>query len=294
MGIKLTQTNRRCGNSRHNSRTSHGRDQEHIDERMTQYNINMVAINGKLETISPSEIDFFSDLEMGEYSRVTRAHLMAQNEKYKKKSHYDKMMSTRDMYESRRYAPLETIVQIGKMDDDVIDTSSADDRKKFADMVNVYVAELSKYSNVLSVCIHYDEQTAHAHIRHIMTTRDGRVAQDKALAERGFGLVNPEKKQSQYNNRMCTFTAEMRRKWAKIVQKFIPEIDFDLISDATRSKKHLDKISYITMEREKKLDRINQKIVEKSETMGLLDDIASMDADIERARARKFTRQISR
>lgn len=270
-------TNRRCGSARHDSRTSHGREQEHIQEELTKNNINYVSINGELSLLAQEEMEFYADLHFAEYSRLASHHLAEQNEKHRKKGNLSRIKTIRDMYESPRTRPIQTILQIGK-------EGEFDDVKAFERACLMYIEELKKKgASVLSMCIHVDEFTLHAHIDYIFVSKDKKIAQDKTLEEHGIELFNPNKAKSQYNNRIMTFTALMREKWQKIVKTVCPELTLDLVPDRERKKIHKEKQEYIIEDNQRKIEQQNKVLKQQMEALGMLEQVEN---EIERTRAR--------
>lgn len=171
------------------------------------------------------------DIEAAERAYYKKAYSAAQearNARYKAQRHPERCRSTDDLYTGKLTRPEEQILQIGSKDEQV-------SPEIFRACVKDYIKELNDWNKahgqhmqILSVSIHFDETTPHAHIRRVWEYdgRDGRaLGQDKALEAAGVPLPDPGKAKGRHNNRKMTFDREMRDKWLDICQAHGLQID---------------------------------------------------------------------
>ena len=269
--MKASMHNGREGSGRHNDRTflqgkSEQERQEmapHIDAARTTDNMTWRVgrkgwHKGTGGDIEAAERDY--------YRRRYGAAQEAKNARYKAQRHPERCRSTDDLYTGKLTRPEEQILQIGSKDEQV-------SPEVFRACVKDYIKELNdwnkahgRHMQILSVAVHFDETTPHAHIRRVWEydSKDGRaLGQDKALQAAGVPLPDPGKTKGRHNNRKMTFDAQMRDKWLDICEAHGLQIDREPVPDM----RHKDKADFIR-------DRIAGEIAQAQE-----------QADIETARA---------
>lgn len=178
------------------------------------------------------------------YSKRYGAWQEAKNNRYRKQRHKEKCRSTDALYTSKRTRPEEVILQIGSKEEPV-------SPKVFHACFMDYMAELSAWNREyghhmhwLSVALHYDETSPHAHIRRCWDYEgpDGpALGQDKALEAAGVPLPDPHKPKGRYNNRKMEFDRMMREKWLDICEEHGLRLDRNPIPGI----RHKDKEEYV-------------------------------------------------
>ena len=209
------------------------------------------------------------DVEAAERAYYKKAYSAAQeakNVRYRTQRHPERCKTTDDLYTGKLTRPEEQILQIGSKDEQV-------DPEVFRACVQDYIKDLTQWNKdhgrhmqILSVSIHFDETTPHAHIRRVWEhdSKDGRtLGQDKALEAAGVPLPDPGRAKGRHNNRKMSFDSMMREKWLDICEAHGLQIDREPVPDM----RHKDKADFIR-------DRIAGEIAQARE-----------QADIETARA---------
>ena len=187
------------------------------------------------------------DVEAAERAYYKKAYSAAQeakNARYRAQRHPERCRSTDDLYTGKLTRPEEQILQIGSKDEQV-------DPEVFRACVQDYIKELNawnrahgKHMQILSVSVHFDETTPHAHIRRVWEhdSKDGRtLGQDKALEAAGVPLPDPGKPKGRHNNRKMTFDAQMRDKWLDICEARGLKLDREPVP----GMRHKDKADFI-------------------------------------------------
>lgn len=211
--------------------------------------------------VNPEQFDL-RNIELGFYKKHFGEHLEHQNEKHIKSRHKERCKSIEDIYTNPRTCPQETILQVGK-------DGEYQDYKKFKKMVkqfcSSYNAHYYKNSMIVSCAIHADETSLHAHIRRVFYVKDEQgnleLAQNKALEQMGYDLPHPEQKRSKYNNRLQSFTDEMRDFWQDIIENTDKSIKIDREPN-TASQKHLEKLDYQNKASGEKLERLESQVAD--------------------------------
>lgn len=157
--------------------------------------------------------------ELEYYRQAFTKALDLQNEKHRKRRQYARIKTVEQVYECDRYQPEEMILQIGDMQQH---TSNYD----FQFCVNEYCKRMNSWNQkhgspfkFLSIAIHLDEHTPHAHLRRVWQYEDAgmlKIGQEKALEQAGVPLPEPSKKAGRYNNRKMTFDAYQRKVWQQV------------------------------------------------------------------------------
>lgn len=221
-------------------------------------------------------------IELDFYKKHFGKHLEQTNENYIRNRHPERCKTIEDVYTNPRTCPQETILQVGK-------DGEYKDLEKFTKMVKNYcVAYNNSFSNnsmIIDCAIHADETSMHAHVRRVFYVRDKNgnleLAQNKALEQMGYQLPNPEQKRSKYNNRLQTFTDNLRGFWYDLIEKHDKDIKIEREPDsASRSRKNLEKLDYQNIVAKEKLEQANDKLKEANKDL----ENVKLDADAERTR----------
>ena len=250
-GMKVSQHSGRKGNGKHNDRSflsglSPEEKRElapHIDPDKSGQNYIWHRYSKQDPNMLLQDVDrkFYEERYSAAQERI--------NERNRAQGHPERCKTIEDLVRGKQTQPEEMIIQIGDRDDHA-------DNAKFKKAVVEYCNEMLKWSRehgghmqLLSVAIHCDETTPHAHIRRCWDYQDPdglpRLGQNKALEASGVELPDPEKPVGRYNNRKIKFDAEMRGKWQEIAKKYGYEIDTEPI----KGKKHLEKSEYIAQQK---------------------------------------------
>lgn len=301
--IRVSTQQGRCGSANHNSRFVKS-DKDHIDADRTRTNLVLANIGGTMRRV-PTGTNL-ATIEKDQYKELYGKHLELQNQKYLANRQKKRVRTIDDIYSSPKSAPMELILQIGNKDQiDII----PENIEAFKKMLMDFIEYMKGFSNIciLSVALHTDETSIHCHLRYTVfnADRDGFPSpqQDKGLESMGIQLPEPEKKISRFNNRLMTFTHQIRASWFRIIKKHAPELDLEEKPKETK-RGHLDKIDYQifsaekeTCKKEKILKQMEDKIQEYQriiETQEELLDALEISEGIEREMAVSRNKQRGR
>ena len=133
------------------------------------------------------------------YSEHLAAILEEQNERARKMGHSERVM-TMDEYR-KKHPGKEAILQLGDIDEQPPDDEYLTDYAvpRFVQLVH------AAGGVVISIDIHNDEATPHAHVRYIMLDAKGKVNVKGCLEEHGIQRPEPDKPASKRNNPAQTF-----------------------------------------------------------------------------------------
>lgn len=161
----------------------------------------------------------FEEAEAVFYEKYCRNHLDAQNNRYKKQRHAERVKNMDEYRTTPQTCPEEVIWAIGKQGDtipprmlkNIIQEQINWEQKTFP---GVYV---------LDVSLHMDEASPHIHERRVFLYTDSQghkvVGQNKAFEQMGIGLPYPDKPKSRYNNRKQTFSKICRSHFLQICKE---------------------------------------------------------------------------
>lgn len=229
--MKVSLHGGRKGRAKHNN---HDFESDHIDEKKKEKNIILTTVYGAQNCVD-------SELKIFEYLYADA--IEKQNEKYRKKGQYKYLTSAEKWMESTRHKAREEILQIGDMEEH----ASVEDLKECV----LEYAEWKKQkfgSNYqgISIAIHADEGTPHAHERSAWFYHDEDGIKQpgiaKALEELGVPLPDPSAPIDTKNNRMMTYTKMCREKWQQICIEHGFEIDCE--PDKERKQGHMGAKAY--------------------------------------------------
>lgn len=215
----------------------------------------------KTYRIHPEEVSL-RDFELKFYKNNFGAHLEQTNAKYIKNRHKERVRTIEDVYTNPRTCPQETILQVGK-------DGEYKDLEKFKKMVRNYCVAynntFSDNSMILDYSIHADETSMHAHVRRVFYVRDKdgnlELAQNKALEQMGYDLPYPDQKRSKYNNRLQTFTSEIRAFWYNTIEKYDKDVEIQR-EPKYASRRHIEKLDYQNLSA---LEKLAQTYTEKKQ-----------------------------
>lgn len=184
------------------------------------------------------------NIELNFYKKHFGAHLEQTNAKYVKNRHRERVRTIEDVYTNPRTCPQETILQVGK-DGDYQNEKLF--RRMVSDYCSTYNEKYSRNSMIIDYAIHADETSLHAHVRRVFYVRDKdgnfELAQNKALEQLGYDLPDPGQKRSKYNNRLQTFTDDLRESWYQTIEKYDKSVKIEREPN-NASRKHVEKLDY--------------------------------------------------
>ncbi len=214
-------------NPRHNSRS--GSIGNHILANPTRKNIYITMDFDGNPTLH-DEVDF--EAHEKEFYEAFRPALDAQNERYRKKRNYDRIMSMRQYRQA--HPPEEILFQVGNKDQVISPEVTQNAIAKWLDVVRETYG--TRY-RVCSVSLHFDEPgsgggltsdgkvsknlSGHAHVRAVYCAegKDGWiVSENKALEQLGIPY-DESRPRSRYNNPKITFTKETRELFNRFVEE---------------------------------------------------------------------------
>ena len=206
------------GSAKHNDRSFNVEKADHIDLNRSPENKNFIFQNDYRNnnlTYKVYELQFYNE-------RYGPA-LKATNDNYIKQRHPERCKTMDDWYKT--FCPTEAIIQIGNKDDNI--------RKESLDkaFANTYRIIRKKYPQMrpLDMALHVDEASPHIHFRFTIEghDRNGNVKplKKQGLKEMGVELPDPKRPEGKKNNRLMTFTAEIREVLLDEVEKLGFDID---------------------------------------------------------------------
>ena len=239
---------------------------ENVKADLVKNNIYYNCYEGEYSLDSQDDKMSFQDVELLYYTENYQAALDSQNERHIKARQKNRVKSMSDWLNSPMYAPTETILRVGNIDDGFADRN---DLKKMTDdyieYINDWSAEHDNCMHILNYALHADEvytdddtgeinqSSPHVHIRCVWEYIDDNenlaIGTEKALEQAGYDLPDPNSKSSRYNNRMMIFTAECREKWQEIVISYGYDIETEPKPTKRKAK---DKQTYIAEKRANK------------------------------------------
>ena len=237
---KATVRNGRAGkygvySPNHNTREESRAVQSHIDHDRTSGNIYYKFTNTGDAVKVTGGYDARSH-ELDRYDHIYGDWLQAQNDRHLKARQKARVRTMEQVYQDKRTAPMETILQVGN-------SHSGLDRAQQASILwgaaCDLVKELQKKPGVelLDMTLHRDEKVDHIHLRFCFVGQDryGHNAPNQTQALRDMGYTNPkEGKTTRYNNPLIAFTDETRERFYTLCEARGIEIDREVISPSQR------------------------------------------------------------
>lgn len=210
------------------------------------------------------------EVEIEFYRERYAAALERTNERYRREGHAERCRTPEQLYQGAKTRPEETILQIGDKDAEI-------DPATFRECVKDYMRQLQEWNKahgghmqLLTVALHFDETSPHAHIRRVWdyTDRDGviRLGQNKALEAAGVPLPEPGKPEGRYNNRKITFDAWARGMWQEVCKAHGYEIE----TEPVPGRKHKDKAEFIYQQNAERLGRQERAIASNEKGLATL------------------------
>ena len=269
---------------------------ENVKADLVKNNFYYNCYDGEYTLDSQSDKMSFEDVELSYYIEHYQAALDCQNEKHIKARQKKRVKSMSGWLNSAMYAPTETILRVGNIDDGFV---SGNELKK---MTGDYIKQLNDWSNehddclhILNYALHADEvytdddtgeikpSSPHVHIRYVWDYVDDNenlaIGIEKALEQVGYELPNPNNKASRYNNRMITFTAECREMWQNIVKSYGYEIETE---PKLTKRKAKDKETFIAEKRAEKEIAKALEMQEKAKLQQLQNEKIAKQNEIDR------------
>ena len=213
----------------------------HIDAAKTKNNLMWIIGNKGWHKGAWGDIEA---AERAYYKKTYSATQDTKNARYKAQRHPERCRSTDDLYTTKQTRPEEQILQIGSKDDPVTLEVFKACVMDYVKALNEWNRNHGRHMRILSIAIHSDETSPHAHIHRVWEydSKDGRaLGQDKALEAAGVPLPDPGKAKGRHNNRKMTFDATMRGIWYDICEAHGLQIDREPVPDM----RHKDKADYI-------------------------------------------------
>lgn len=249
--MKAVMHNGREGSGKHNDRTFlQGKSEQDQQDMAPHIDSDMTAMN-RTWRIGHKDKGWVSgaggDIEAAERAYYKKAYSAAQdakNARYRAQRHPERCRSTDDLYTGKLTRPEEQILQIGSKDDQISPETFYACVKDYIKGIEDWNRAHGRHMRILSIAIHFDEATPHAHIRRVWEYegRDGRtIGQDKALEAAGVPLPDPSKPKGRHNNRKMTFDRDMRDMWLDICERHGLDIDREPVPDM----RHKDKADFI-------------------------------------------------
>lgn len=169
------------------------------------------------------------DAEKLIYSNVFVHEMNLQNQKYKRKSNFSRMMDIDEWRASPRHRPCEYLLQIGNKQYHPPIRFLWDAYREFYKWRRETFPDLFIF---IGAAVYSGCTVPHIHERIVFYYKDGDVIKtgiEKSLQKAGIiELPYPKMKEDRYNNRKITFTDMCREKWLDIVEDklkiFYPEI----------------------------------------------------------------------
>ena len=288
--LKLTRHNGRAGthgtyNPKHNDRSFHLANSEHIDPERAKGNIYWDCFHGFRSALAPQDPDdlaaTFSDVERQFYETHYTAFIENQNERNAKIRHTERNRSIPDLLSSRKTCPEETIYQLGTKDDHA---SGEVLLAVVTEFIEEFKARFGDHVHVLDWALHLDESTPHIHERHVFDCENkyGEIApqQEKALEALGFELPDPDRPLSRRNNRKITFDTACRKMLFEITKRHGLELEEEA---EYGNRQYLEKQDYILAKQKEQLaaqqSKLDELTLRVSDMETLIDEVSAAAYD---------------
>lgn len=215
----------------------------------------------------------FKEAELRFYQERYSQSLEKTNSRYRAEGHPERCKTIEDLYTGKLTRPEEVIIQLG-------DKNSGITLDEFNLCFHQYLEQLLRWNSfhgdhmhLLSISVHMDESSPHAHIRRVWDyiDKDGvpRLGQNRALEAAGVPLPDETKTVSRYNNRKMTFDAQMRESWQLICKSMGYEIE----TQPRPNMRHKEKAEYIADQLQAEIDELSKQrnvLQQQVESMGKL------------------------
>ena len=263
-------------NANHNTRAETRAQERHIDHERTEQNINLqFTADGRVRCCGSFDAKAF---ELSRYEELYGAGQEAKNARYIQDGHPERCKTVADIYESRRTAPLETILQVGNRDTD-IDPKAQKELLMGATVELIDRLQKRWGDNLHITCCswHNDEAVCHCHLRMTFSHLDRygfRVPnQSQAFEAMGIQRPDPTAKEGKYNCPLITFSEIIRQEFYDLCEKRGIIIDREVKNP---SQKHLSVLEY-------KCQQLEAEAAKQAQA------IEAAQAEIEEVRAERDT-----
>lgn len=240
-GMRVSQHCGRCGSANHN-------DRSFLNALTPEKRVELaghIRENGEVQLFSWDSNKNFMESELGYYQRTYAAGLEARNARYLANGQPERCRTVENLYTSPKSRPEEVILQIGTKDNTVSAELFIVCVREWNNRLMKWSAEHGNPLSVLTIAIHNDESTPHAHIRRVWNSKDkfGYIIpnQNQALKSAGVELPQPNKPEGRYNNRKMAFDAFARELWQEVCLEHGLEIE----TEPRPNMKHKSKQDYI-------------------------------------------------
>jgi len=257
-------------------------------------------------TVEISKDMTFDQVETRFYEDHFSEQLQKTNARYRAGGHPERCKDMATWKQSRRNAPAESVYQIGDKHTTGVYVDAETLRAcydEFAREEQQWNEEHGNPFTILNRALHVDEPDCppHIHVRRAWHYKaaDGtlRLGQEKALAQAGIELPDPDKKEGRFNNRKMVYDAMMREKWLDVLERHGVQVEREPVP-GSKGKPSKDKEKYIqdkydAMMREAEaakaeVRKVSQELADaKAEAEKLHQDLADTRAEIEGLRFEK-------
>ena len=263
-------------NANHNTKIETRNQERHIDHERTEQNINLqFTAEGRVRRCGSFDAKAF---ELSRYEELYGPGQEAKNARYIQDGHPERCKTVADIYESRRTAPLETILQVGNRDTD-IDPKAQKELLMGATVELIDRLQKRWGDNLHITCCswHNDEAVCHCHLRMTFSHLDRygfRVPnQSQAFEAMGIQRPDPTAKEGKYNCPLITFSEIIRQEFYDLCEKRGIIIDREVKNP---SQKHLSVLEY-------KCQQLEAEAAKQAQA------IEAAQAEIEEVRAERDT-----
>lgn len=151
--------------------------------------------------------------------------LNAQNARYAARRQYDRIRSMEDVYRGVRTCPDETLLYVGRANDNVPQEAREGIIRAFIQ----WHQQTFPRAKIIAYAFHNDETTPHVHMRTVWIghNKHGEImpSQTAALREMEIQSPDPAKKTDRYNNPKMTYTRLCREKMIELARAAGLDID---------------------------------------------------------------------
>lgn len=283
--MKLTKHNGRAGkngvyNPKHNDRSFHIENSDHIDGERAKRNIYWDCYNGYrtfADRSGDEMADTFEDVEKRYYASRYRNYVEGQNARNAKNRHTERNRSTEDMLKNKKTCPEESVFQIGTMEEHVPPDVLF---KVVVDFITEIDKRFGSHVHTLDWALHLDESTPHIHERHVFDceNRYGELCpqQENALEELGFELPEPDKKPGRYNNRKMVFDASCRALLFDICKNYGLHLDEEA---EYGGRAYLEKQDFILLKQKERMAQQESQLRSQKEAIAVQEETLERGKD---------------
>ena len=255
--LRVSQHSGRSGSAKHNDRSFlKDKDPTWIGEHADHIDLTKDNAYWAWDRDSQDKPIDFERSERDYYRQTYGAAQDAINGRNIKAGHADRCRTTDQVYEDAKTRPEELLLQIGDKTSDVDPVSFMRCVVDYVDRLKEWSDQHGKCMQLLTIAVHLDETSPHAHIRRVWNYRDKeghtRPGQDKALQAAGVELPDPTKPKGRYNNRKMSFDSMARGIWQEVCQ----EHGFEIETEPRPGVRHKNKAEYIEDQIRSDIDKL--------------------------------------